>query len=1187
MRNLLFCLALLLACVTTVFSQNSTPGVVALQWNAYPETSLYEVYRGTNGNFIDAIAIATNSASATNFLDDTALHDVSYSYWVVAKDSAGNSQEVARLEGSQREKLWEFRANGAVNGSAAIGPDGTIYIATSGSTTFGSSIAPGKIVALTTNGAVRWELGGTRGFMSTPAVSEAGNIYAINADGDAYAITPGGTLKWKRKISRSTNTRLWRLSPSITGDSLIILPTTNGITALDEEGAVVWAHKVICSDPVSAVIGTDGTVYMSPGNQQLFALSRMGRLKWTYPKQELFGTTINQPVLLPDESVLFSHPYFDRNVLLRLSSGGVTNGQIVSDLIMGTPVVHGAGTILVPTRSRMGPHQVFITSFGGSTISNTIANLSYEPFALSKSDTLFVSGVQGNVVGPVLYSLFPTGQTRTNLYGRGNLGPSTFHPSGMLLVGSSAGRLYAVAASEALPTVGWPTARFDLRQSGNLSDPSPIPATPSGFTASVDEFVNQVHLNWADSDEFRYVEVWRSATTNFHDAVQIATNVTEIAYLDRSPPEGTSYYFLRAGNSAGVSEVSAAVAGSPNPDAKLRWQAQLQGVAGIPSLGSRKEIYVPVSNRSVLGYETGGFYSWTLTNVSYTADTPVALGADGRLHTWDGSAWVTFGTDGTLLDRVPAGAVGGGDLSVALDGTAYLNRTELTAYSHNGGVKWQARSAPNVAAAIDAAGNVYVPARNSFEPARSVEAYSPGGSNLWSYSSSTTVESVVIRDQGILVGSGSLTALNFDGELQWSTNLVVLREPIVGTDGTIFIASTGTNFYALNADGQVKWSYPTRSWGALVSREGNVYINVIGGVLALSAEGQKLWSYVQANTVSPSVGLALSHDGWLYFSVGNFLTALTTPDHPSEYTWSTRRGNMQRTGQLLQPMLVDLLSFEIGPLGSNGVRLKGSIRVPVVIETSEDLVNWVEAGRSDGGNEEIRVEFPPEANHAFVRLRATEPEDPPFEPLSDAFDDYIQDTEKWFKGTLSMYNGAILTDLSVPVNEVNINNNGKLEIQLMADQWGFHYNGYVSEKYYDFTGAQLTVEISQTPNPSTVAEMFFSVGANGANLYRFYLFNGQLRADTIFQGENILQSLGAYSANDQRYLRIRHDVGENRIHWEASRDRVQWSTLHSRTREFSIRSTRVELAGGTYVSIPAPGVAIFDDMDLSKTHHPQ
>jgi hypothetical protein len=1155
---------------------------VKLEWNAYPGTALYEVYRGTNTIFTNATLITTSSGSATNFYDDSAAFGETYRYWVVAKDGVGNSNEIAQLEGRQTEKLWEYRPAGGVYGAPAIGPDGAIYIATSGSLTFGSFAAPGKIVALTLNGEVQWEYPGNGGFMSTPAVSAAGNIYAINGDGHAYALTATGELKWRRRIQRQTQTRLWRLSPAITGDNLIILPTTNGVTALDEEGTVVWAHKVVCSDPVSPVVGSDGTVYMSPGSLQLFAFSRMGRLKWAYPEQGLFGSSIVQPIVLPDDSALFAHPYFNAHLLMRFSSAGMTNGQIISDMLGGTPVVNGEGTVFAPTRSRLGPtNQVFIASFDGGNITNVVANLSYEPFTLTANNTLYVSAaLAGNVVGPVLYSLIPTGEVRTNLYGRGNLGPATFHPSGMLLVGSSSGRLYALPSTEALPANGWPTARLDLRQSGNLSGPSPAPATPTGVTASVEEFVSQVQLSWAETDEFRFVEVWRSATTNFQDAVRIATNISSAAYIDRTPLEGTGYYFLRASNSAGTSDVSEPVPGRPNPDVKLEWMSQMDGISGIPSL-LKDTIYVPLNNRNIVAKEPDGVFSLTVTNAVYSADTPVVIASGGRMHSWDGSTWVSFGTSGLVLDRMPLGAIGTAEISAAFDGTVYVSRDELNAYTPGGALKWQKRSGSNVGPAIDPEGNVYIAARNNFEPAVYVEAYSAGGSNLWTFTNATPIESIVIREQGILVGSGILTALNFDGEVQWTTNIAVVREPIVGSDGTIFVASTGTNLYALTADGEVKWSYPTRSWGALVSEEGNVYINVVGGVLALSPSGQKLWTFLHGTTDSPSMGLALSEDGWLYFSLGVNVFALTTPDQPSEYTWSTERGNMQRTGQLLKPMAVDLLSIEVGVAGINRVRIKGSVNAAVVIETSQDLVNWIERETNYVANAEMIVEFPPEENPAFVRLRVTGPMEPAFEPLIDLFDDLVTDTEKWYKGTLSQFNGTTLTDPAVPVNEVMIEGDGKLQVQLLGSATGIRYNGYVSQKFYNVTGKQLTVEIVEIPNPLTTAEMLFSIGADGAHLYRFNIQGGLLRADAIVLGQPAYEPLGSFNAESHRHLRIRHDETEDRIFWESSPNRSDWTVLHSRSRDFSIRNVRVELFGGTYEPYSAPGVAVFDEVELS------
>ncbi|MEZ5337083.1 MAG: PQQ-binding-like beta-propeller repeat protein [bacterium] len=83
------------------------------------------------------------------------------------------------------EPDWTYAAGSALAGSPAFGPDGSIHIATTG----------GKLIALDSGGAFRWEVDHTGAGRSAPVVGANGIIYC--AFGNLmYSYNPDGSERW-------------------------------------------------------------------------------------------------------------------------------------------------------------------------------------------------------------------------------------------------------------------------------------------------------------------------------------------------------------------------------------------------------------------------------------------------------------------------------------------------------------------------------------------------------------------------------------------------------------------------------------------------------------------------------------------------------------------------------------------------------------------------------------------------------------------------------------------------------------------------------------------------------------------------------------------------------------------------------------------------------------------------------
>ena len=124
--------------------------------------------------------------------------------------------------GTQR---WKYRVDGGrfVRGSAAIGPDGTIYIATKA----GGTELTAKLVALSPTGQKLWdyELERTQAdSYSSPSVGADGLIYFGAETGIFYVLNPDGTLNWKHQLRYGIN---WS-SPAIADDGTVYIGTIDG-----------------------------------------------------------------------------------------------------------------------------------------------------------------------------------------------------------------------------------------------------------------------------------------------------------------------------------------------------------------------------------------------------------------------------------------------------------------------------------------------------------------------------------------------------------------------------------------------------------------------------------------------------------------------------------------------------------------------------------------------------------------------------------------------------------------------------------------------------------------------------------------------------------------------------------------------------------------------------------------------
>ena len=186
--------------------------------------------------------------------------------------------------------------------------------------------------------------------------------------------------------------------------------------------------------------------------------------------------------------------------------------------------------------------------------------------------------------------------------------------------------------------------------------------------------------------------------------------------------------------------------------------------------------------------------------------------------------------------------------------------------------------------------------------------------------------------------------------------------------------------------------------------------------------------------------------------------------------------------------------------------------------------------------------------------------------------------------------------------------NDQLHITPAANAAGFNYNGLVTAETFDLTTLVATVELVQPA--ANGADTVFAVGRDSANWLAFVVSDAQggtpstasakssatrNSSDAGAAGDALRlyfeSTVGGakssvnipYDAQQHRFLRFRHDAGQDAVVLETSSDRATWTARHAAPRSFEIMSLKAELGAGTDRPISQPGVAIFDNFELSTS----
>ncbi len=329
---------------------------------------------------------------------------------------------------------------GLMMSSPAIGHNGTAYFGTG----FIWNAGDGFYAVDPENGNIKWKYPVVQVF-SSPAIGYDGTIYFGAIDGNLYALTPEGDLKWDTSSS-GINLGLIVSSPTISCDGTLYIGSENEGTvyAFDTEtGEKLWEYDTEDKIYSSPTIGSDGTIYIGSNDGYLYAFDPDGSLQWSYEPEP--GAYVAISPLIDADGYIYIGTYKEpetegeppTGTLHKLDATDPNNIQLIWKY-------QSIGTGATPV---IGDNNRIYASISGTLIAIDMSS------GLAEWTCHFSESYESGITSPLLGA------------------------DGTIYVGSSDGVFYAIEGDGAtVADTQWPTVRHNQSHTGNELNILPVPS---------------------------------------------------------------------------------------------------------------------------------------------------------------------------------------------------------------------------------------------------------------------------------------------------------------------------------------------------------------------------------------------------------------------------------------------------------------------------------------------------------------------------------------------------------------------------------------------------------------------------------------------------------------------------------------------------------------------------------------
>ncbi|MEO0077506.1 MAG: PQQ-binding-like beta-propeller repeat protein [candidate division WOR-3 bacterium] len=448
------------------------------------------------------------------------------------------------------------------------------------------------------------------------------------------------------------------------------------------------------------------------------------------------------------------------------------------------------------------------------------------------------------------------------------------------------------------------------------------PAGPSGGGANT-PFSFTVTATDPDGDSIAARFAWGDGDTSDWSRFYRSGGTVASSHAWRTPGS----FSVRAqarDDRGGVSDWSQEHLIAISTEGTLRWRYQTgSSIIGVPTVGRDGTVYVGSNGDKLTAVNPDGTKQWEFSTGGPGGFGSTAIGADGTVYA---SHWVD-GLDDSLYALTPAGTrkwafavpsgYGPGHITVGADSTVYVvagGNQEFYAVNPDGTQKWMfsigAEVAGNAVPPVAADGTAYCGGWWS----NSLSAVSAAGSQLWSCYVGGGVESgpaigsdgtIYITSVADRVGSSEpsyIYAVRPDGSSRWSylASGHIRTSPAIGSDGTVYFSTQDGRFYALYADGGLKWVYTNATnishSSPVIDADGIVYVGTVDRrLLAFNPDGTLRWTYTAGGPVGP---LAIGPDGTIYFGTNDgYLYAVNGSGTQTGSGWPMFQHDPRHTGR--------------------------------------------------------------------------------------------------------------------------------------------------------------------------------------------------------------------------------------------------------------------------------------------------
>jgi len=323
-----------------------------------------------------------------------------------ARPAASSTAAQSQSSRSAGVLMWTFDAGAELRGKIAAGADGSIFFITRDGVLHGLD-SSGKEV-------MRREAAG-----SSPAVLPDGTVIAMSSKSAIAAFSTNGTTLWNLEIGNSAG-------PLATNDNAIYASAGGDLVSVGASGSLNWRVSV---GAVNSAATTDDGVVVGTSGGAVTALASDGAVLWTFEPEGGFSGSV---------------AYAD-DVVYAGSAGG---GVYAIDSSNGNPLWHENSTHAVTAGPAVAPSGTIFAGADAIYGVSADGHLRWTDPTLKPSDAgVIVVGYDSvfeAAAGDVGAVLAGDGSYVWTSRSFGNITTAASSPSGMLYVGTSTGRIFAV-----------------------------------------------------------------------------------------------------------------------------------------------------------------------------------------------------------------------------------------------------------------------------------------------------------------------------------------------------------------------------------------------------------------------------------------------------------------------------------------------------------------------------------------------------------------------------------------------------------------------------------------------------------------------------------------------------------------------------------------------------------------------